>query len=196
MDKTDFYKNGFMAAAERMICAEAECRQFLLKVMKEKAVYVKNRIKEYTYGKDDLLEQKDYYGKYYREGTYKAVLVEAEVSHGMMQGIVDTESYYSGRVASLTVLFMQDPNELLDDKKLKMTDGEKRILKRFKKTYDRGCMISGGNDIEEIKVAGHDLWCLKNELRVVHECTWTYSFDRIMSEGFIENGLKAAKTII
>lgn len=94
----------------------------------------------------------------------------------------------------IKVHFLVNPNPLLNDKK-NLTDKERELLKILSQYYD--CATRGMNPMDGIfndngiAHVADELYYLKHRHYMHFSLTWSYTFEKIVSNYFLTTGLKA-----
>ena len=187
MNKIQFLQESLQHSTERLIGADAECRNLVIMLAKEKEKYVKEKINGNIFPASAILETTDISWPGKSDVRYKVIGVDGKLLWSYKTPIQG--SYDENNIIGLTITFMRDPQEILESK-IKLTEKERFILKSLKTSYERSYMYS--EDKEKINALGN----LKHEIRLAVELSWTYNFDDIMDEIFIKKGLIAVTKIV
>lgn len=192
MEYIKFIQDSLLRNAEAYKNAVAATTQDITLLMRKKVNHIAEKVVGKIYPAELLLDEGDYNYSRFKGKRLKAVSVD-KVCYDFW-----TENAYKGNtLAQVSVTFMQDPNVILADKSLRLTDREREYVAKYREAYSikDGCNQTR-EDIE--KSTGDDttykLAHLKNKIVMQTTLYWDFTLETMTSEGFLTRGLKASRT--
>lgn len=193
MNPIRIVQKGLEEATAKQIEVSAAISQYFHIIASEKEHYVRKQLLDKEFLCEDLLEpgKSTYDWKYedYEGHIYKTVATDITVDEW------EARNPYGGgkrRPFSLEIAFLRNPDEILNSK-MKLTDGEIKILKNLQKSYERKY---GHADYGHLKQAQYDLRKLKHKINLLITIYWSFTFEEITEEDFLEHGLRAQSRLI
>lgn len=186
-------QQGLEEAMQKSIEAAGAMVRFTQIIAKAKEAYVKEKLMGEEFLCDDLLEPgKDTYEwKYedFKDHVFKVVAVKTEVDSWEAR-----KSYDGGacKLFTLNIAFLRDPDEILNSK-MKLTTCEIKLLKELNNYYGRNWGYRDYDDLVEIQ---RNLRELKHNFNLLITSYWSFPFDTITQDGFVEYGLRAQSKIL
>ena len=192
MEYIKFIQDSLLRDAEAYKNAVAATTQDIALLMRKKVNYIAEKVVGIVYPAEHLLDEDDYNYRRFKGKRLKAVSVDS-----LAYDFWAENAYKGGTLAQVAVTFMQDPDAILADKSLRLTDKEREYVAKFREAFSikDGCNQTR-EDIE--KSCGDDttykLAQLKNKIVMQTTLYWDFTLESMTSEGFLTRGLKAAKT--
>lgn len=192
MEYIKFIQDSLLRDAEAYKNAVAATVQDITLLMRKKVNYIAEKVVGKVYPAENLLDEDDYNYHRFKGKRLKAVSVDS-----LDYDFWAENAYKGGTLAQVSVTFMQNPDVILADKSLRLTDKEREYVAKYREAYS---IKDGHNqtrkDIEES--CGDDttykLAQLKNKIIMQTTLYWDFTLETMTSEGFLTRGLKAAKT--
>lgn len=181
-------------AAERLLNAEAEVLSVLRWMADKKREAITEKVAKSTFKAKDLTSSNWRVEYLNPEAEMKIVAVESKITDYFLTDFirdVDTRRY--SNLVTLSIYFMQDPDDYLKSKK-KLTDAEKKILRELKEYYD--VKYINRNDGNKMDKLNSELIALKHGISIVTYAEWEYSLDKLLSDNFLFSGLRCGMTNI
>lgn len=181
------YQEALSESAKELFNSEAQVLNYVTQLGTFKVKKLSEQIVGKNYPSHFLLRSYKTYCGEYEKVDYKAVHVDFRIyDYNILRSIRDDES-----ILSISAVFVRDPDVILDSK-LKLTDAEKRILRKLKEYYKvkdaSGSRWFKNSEVENLE---SDLSSLKHHIHAVIPLYWTYSLKDILSEDFPIKGIKA-----
>ena len=127
-------------------------------------------------------------------GTVKVVAVSYETGYN----VTDLERVFD-KALEISVAFAVDVQSILDNKRKKLTDGERKDLKRileFRQKAERCKKFNwltyydiDRKDNKELKNIDEKLRERKNSLNVLEIATWSWNLTEVLAEDFIDRSM-------
>lgn len=186
-----FYQEALSESAKALLNSEAQVHHYVTQLGELKAQRLTEQIIGRDYPFHFLLESRKTYNGKYEDCDYKAVHVDISVSDLRLPRSIrnnDTILYVS-------IVFLRNPEMILSSN-LKLTDLEKKLLKNLKSYHNiehgQNCSWFTGSQVIKL---GRELAELKNNIHTVIDLSWNFSFEKLLSDNFLTNGIKARQSL-
>lgn len=193
MKQFEFFRNAFANSAELLLNTEAHMMSHLKWIAETKRQAVEKMAYGNEFNSDDICDFDDWDQKDIPHDTMmKVVKVKVgRTAYFLIDMLKSRRNDWGGELFDIEVFFMCDPDTILKSK-ARLTKEEERVLKEM-----RGYYINGRDkDTSHLRELISDLKDLKHKYRICFDLTWSYGFDQIMEEDFLENGLLANGVVI
>lgn len=192
METIEFYQKAFADSVQKMMDANAQVYEYLRRLMYMKENYVAKKIIGREYSALALIDSLKHWRCTYEDVPFKCIGMDSVVyNSSLYSAMCDNSS-----IIEFEVRFMRDPDTILKSR-MKLTEREKQILKKMKDDFwhTNESRLPLTKDYGELSRLHNELCGLKHRIGMVIECSWYYSFNELMDENFLTDGLKAQKSL-
>lgn len=189
MNQFEFFRNAFANSAELLLNTEAHMISHLKWIAETKRQAIEKMAYGNEFNSDDICDFSEWGAKGIPHDTMmKVVKVDVELIFYLLS---DTLRCLDEQLFSIEVFFMCDPDTILKSK-ARLTKEEERVLKEMREYYING----RDKDTEHLRELISDLEDLKPKYRICYNPIWSYGFEQIMEDDFLEEGLLANDVMI
>lgn len=196
MRQLEFFQKALANSVEILLNTHAQVLSHLQWLAGSKSLAIEKATKDLEFNSDDLCDYDEWsQSNMARDTMMRVVGVKSYLNDFDLVGSLRSRSRgMFSKAMTLTVYFMRDPDEILKSK-AKLTDDEKIYLKMMKHLYDNR-ERNDASDFQNMVETNRWLRDLKHKYNILLTLEWGFSFDDMISDDFMNNGIRTKRVTI